>query len=476
MILSQGQGMKAAYTRLKRLSMAITCSFLLLLPTIAEAFSPYTSKELEQLEKEFVEQINQANNIIRDPLATQYINHLGKTLAQHGQMPTPYFFLVQSNQINAFAGPGGYIGINSELILASDSESELAGVMSHEMAHVRLLHLYRLIEHQKDMRIPMLASMLAAIALGAINPSLGSGALMATLGGFTQNNINFIRSNEKEADRIGIDMLIKSGLDPRGMAAFFKKLQQHSRYYYTENIPALLRTHPLDEDRIAEAEGRCVHLHKSSYPDSVDYPLFKELIRTNMVNDNKKLLDYYANRCKKNEQNHACRYGRVLAFINMNQFQEAKKILFSLLSVDSNNLFYIVAMARAEIGLQEFDHALQRLASLYANYPDNYAAISSYAEGLIAANKTKEAASILLKGTRKFKTDLILCNQLARAESKSQRKGYAYFTEARCQLLQGRKKEALRQLKIANTFASKDKMLQQRIQAKTEEINDMLEK
>ena len=198
---------------------------LLTLPDLTWAFSPYSNSELDELEKQFIQQINQSSSVIRTPLANQYINHLAKVLALHGQLPAPYFFIVKSNEINAFAGPGGYIGVNTQLILASDNESELAAVMAHEMSHVRQHHLYRMIEHEKQMQVPMLASMLASIALGVINPALGSGALMGSITGFAQDNINFVRSNEKEADRIGIDMLIKSGLDPRGMANFFKKMQ-----------------------------------------------------------------------------------------------------------------------------------------------------------------------------------------------------------------------------------------------------------
>lgn len=171
--------------------------------------------------------------------------------------------------------------------------------MAHEIAHVRLHHLYNMIEHQKQMRIPMIASMLASIALGVINPTLGTGAFMASVSGFAQDSINFTRANEKEADRIGIDMLIKSGLDPRAMASFFRKMQENSRYYYTANIPAILRTHPLDEDRIAEAENRSDRIAKKQYPDNLDYQLFKELIRVSVASDNKQLLDYYHYHCTK---------------------------------------------------------------------------------------------------------------------------------------------------------------------------------
>ena len=400
-------------------SLILLFCLLIGLPFASWAYSPYTTSELDQLEKEFIQQINQAGNVIRTPLANQYINHLGKILARHGQIAQPYFFLVNSKEINAFEGPGGYIGINSQLILATENESELAAVMAHEMAHVRLHHLYRLIEHEKQMRVPMLASMLASIALGVINPAVGSGALMASMTGFAQDNISFIRSNEKEADRIGINMLIKSGLNPQGMAGFFKKMQQHGRYYYTANIPAILRTHPLDDDRIAEAENRSLNLAKKDYVDSLDYKLFKELIRTSVISSDKLLLEYYQHQCRKENTAIACQYGQILTLLNINQYQQAKERLMPLLQQDHDNLYYAIAMSQIEIGLEQYNNATMRLKELQANYPDNYAALITYAQSLIDANKAEQAVSILLKGSRQYKNDLPLCEQLARASGKS---------------------------------------------------------
>ncbi|STX41972.1 Zn-dependent protease [Legionella donaldsonii] len=449
--------------------------FIQLLPTTALAFSPYSTRELEELEKEFIQIINQSDSIERDALANQYINHLGKKLARLAHMPTPYFFIVKSNEINAFAGPGGYIGINTQLILATDNESELAAVMAHEIAHVRLHHLYQRIEHEKQMRIPLLASLLASAALGVVNPTLGSGALMASMTGFAQDNINFTRANEKEADRIGIGMLIKSGLDPRGMAGFFKKMQQNSRYYYTANIPAILRTHPLDEERIAEAENRSQNLGKKQYTDSLNYRLFKELIRVSVTNNNKQLLDYYQIQCQKRTSGPACQYGYALALLNTNQFQQAQARLTSLLAQDHDNLFYQIAMAQAETGSKQFEIALKRLSDLQANYPENYAAIMAHAQGLLAAGKAGQAASVLLKGSRLFKRDLPLCEELAQAQAASRQKSYAYFTQAQCQLLQGRRRDAMRQLKQAKILAKNDRYLQARISAMMEEVKFLSE-
>ncbi|MCW8397845.1 M48 family metalloprotease [Legionella sp. PATHC038] len=447
----------------------ILLASLLVQPAFAEGLSPYSTSELEQLEKEFVQQINQSESVERNPLASQYVNRIGKNLARAGHIKSPDFFIVKSNEINAFAGPGGHIGINSQLILTTDSESELAGVMAHEIAHVRLHHLYRAIEHQKQMRIPMLASLLASAALGIINPTVGMAGMMGSLSGFSQDNINFTRSKEKEADRIGIDMLIKAGYNPHSMAAFFKKMQENSRYYYTANVPAILRTHPLDGDRIAEAENRTAQFSHKQFADSSDYPLVKELIRTSVTREPKTLLDYYEHQCNKKTPAYACQYGHALSLINTNNYAKAAAILSPLL-VQNNNLYFQIAMAQTETGLSQHKAALSRLEEIQKNYPDNYAALMAYAQGLLAANQNEKATSILLKGSRKYRQDLLLCRELARAQAQSHQKSYAYFTQAQCLLLEGQKRAAVAQLKVARGLAQKDPYLTARISAKIDEI------
>lgn len=439
----------------------------------AHAFSAYSNDELDQLEREFVQQINQSNEVIRTPLAIEYINHLAGQLALHGEITKPYFFIVRSNEINAFAGPGGYIGVNTALILASSNESELAAVMAHEMAHVRQHHLYRMLEHQKQMRVPMLASLLASLALGVVNPTLASGVLMGSMTGFAQDNINFVRSNEKEADSIGIDMLIKSGLDPRGMAGFFKKMQENMRYYYMDNIPAILRTHPLDEERIAEAENRSEGMVKPYYPDNLQYRLFKELIRVSITDDAHKLTDYYK-KCPKSTPEIACQYGMALVSLTMNQPQQALAKLNLLLEQDPNNLFFVIAKANAEEANQQTALAVAQLETLQRFSPDNYALLREYSDALLQANKPDQAISVLLKGRQRFKQDLPLCNQLAQAEAAGNHKGYAYFTLAECHVLQGESRDAIRKLKIAKTFATTDRILQAKIAAKIDEIKSMM--
>ena len=463
MHILQGKIFKAV----RQISMMIIIVFLQIIPDCTYALNPYSTRELEELEKEFIQQINQSDSVERNPLANQYINHLGKKLSRFVKIPTPGFFIVKSNEINAFAGPGGYIGINSQLILSTRTESELAAVMAHELAHVRLHHIYSMIEHQQQMKIPMLASLLASLALGVINPSLGSGAMMASMSGFAQDNINFTRAKEKEADRIGIDMLIRAGFNPCAMASFFKKLQETSRYYYTANTPAILRTHPLDEDRIAEADNRSLHLANKKYPDSLDYTLFKELIRVNTATDKKQLLEFYQHNC---HQGVHCQYGQALTNLSLNQYREAQTNLVGLLDKDKNNLFFQIAMAEAEIGNRQFEQALKRLVDLQSNFPENYATLMAYARGLLAAGQAEKAASVLLRGRRMFNQNLALCEELAQAQAEAHLKAYAYFTKSQCQLLQGRKRDAMKQLKLVKMLAKKDKYLLARAEAMMEEI------
>ena len=441
----------------------------------AYAFNPYSTEELEQLEKQFVQLINQSDQIERSPLATQYINHIGKKLSQAAPMQSPTFFIVKSNEINAFAGPGGYIGINSALILATTNESELAAVMAHEMAHVRLHHLYRMIQHEKRMRAPMLASLLASAALGLINPTLASGAMAASLTGFAQDSINFTRSNDKEADRIGINMLMKAGFNPTCMASFFKKMQENTRYYYTANIPAILRSHPLDEDRIAEAENRSASMKKSFYPDTIDYHLFKEIIRNAVNNEARDKLTFYQTQCQRSQPAAACIYGEVLTLLSIDQFKKAALTLTPLINNTPNNLFYQFAMADAEIGNKEYTIAVKRLHDVQVDFPDNYAALMSYAQSLLDAEQNGAATSLLLKGFRQFKRDLPLCEMLAQSQAADHKAGYAYLTQSQCYLLQGRRLDALRQLKQAKLLAKNDHYLAARVDAMIDDIKLMNE-
>jgi predicted Zn-dependent protease len=445
----------------------------LLISSLSSAFEPYSNDELDELQKQFIEQINQSDKVLRNPVISEFINHLGNKLSNAARMKPANFFVVNSSDINAFAGPGGYIGINTQLILATRNESELAAVMSHELSHVKLHHLYRMIEHQKRMRIPMMAAMLAAIALGSFDPTLASSAALGTLSGFTQDAINFTRSNEKEADSIGINVLMQANFNPKAMVTFFQKMQENSRYYYSANTPAILRTHPLDDDRIAEALNRIPRKLPDIHEEN-DYFAFKELIRNEVTIDKKSLLDFYQARCKMQDSSihDYCQYGQALAFINIGKLEQAKNNIDQLLKVNPNNLFFNIAKIELSIKLHDYATVKQDLNKLIHARPDSYAVLYSASQFYINMKQYEQAELILLKSRRHFPQDLLLCKSLAQAQARSNKIATAYFTEANCSLLQGYKHDAMSKLRHAKAHIkhSSEKYLTSRIDALIDQI------
>ena len=192
-----------------------------------------------------------------EPEATDYLNQLGQRLAARSLEARQdfEFFLIQDRQINAFALPGGFIGVNTGLLLAAQSESEVAGVMAHEISHVTQRHIARMLAQQKQALVTTLASLAAAILLSRVSSDAAQAAIAFGQAGAIQAQLNFTRDHEREADRVGLQLLEQAGFDPRGMATFFERLQRATRVYETA-APSYLRTHPLTYERIADIQNR----------------------------------------------------------------------------------------------------------------------------------------------------------------------------------------------------------------------------
>src|SRR3569833_3076759 len=228
------------------------------LPDFGDASASAISPLQEQrMGADFMRALRSSVKIIEDPEITEYIQSLGYRLLAHADpQPYPYtFFIVADTSINAFAGPGGYIGVHSGLILASESESALASVLAHEIAHVTQHHLLRAIDKSNRLALPAPAALIAALILAGQNAQLGQAALATTLASGAQAGINFTRAHELEAGRVGLPILAGAGFDPRSMPAFFEQLQQATRFYES-GAPELLRTHPVTTSRIADARAR----------------------------------------------------------------------------------------------------------------------------------------------------------------------------------------------------------------------------
>ena len=285
------------------------------------------------------------------------------------------FFAIDDNSINAFAGPGGHIGVNTGLILATDNESELAAVIAHEIAHVSQHHLARMVEMSQRFSIPTIAALLAAIVIASQSGQAGEAAIAAAVAGTSQLQIDFLRGNEQEADRVGINALQRAGFDPRAMAGFFERLLKSSRYYDLGKFPEFLRDHPVTESRIADTRNRAEQFAYRQRQDSLGYHLIRARLKIRRlsspaqgVRELKQSLD---NGSYRNLA--AARYAYILALINNHQLELARNELAKLLATDAERLEYLITKADIEIANNNLTNALNIYQQLQLLYPNNSA-------------------------------------------------------------------------------------------------------
>lgn len=345
-----------------------------------------------------VRNIRRVGGILDDPLTNDYLNHIGFRLVSNSDTKRRHFvfFVVNDGVINAFALPGGYIGINYGLFLATESENELASVMAHEIAHVTQRHHARAYEVAENQSIPIMAAMIAAIVLGSMGSDLGSAALATLSAGSAQSQINFTRGNEKEADYIGIELLAASDFNPNSMADFFEKMDQESRLYGS-GPPEFLRTHPVNQSRIADASNRASQYPIQSTTSSKNYYLIRMRLLVLESQDKqaaRKRLEqslatgHYLDR-------DAVLYGLALTQIETRQFNKARQNLDALLKKDPNRIAYILARAELESLAGNNNKALSLFKKATKNYPGNVPLTYAYVQALLKANKPSEARDVI---------------------------------------------------------------------------------
>jgi beta-barrel assembly-enhancing protease len=357
--------------------------------------SPAEEKEFGE---EFFRSLHSQITINHDAEIQEYIQSIGQKLVANSDEPNHpfHFFVVMENDINAFAGPGGYIGVNSGLILITEAESELASVMAHEISHVTQRHLFRAAEAAGRLSIPTVAATLAAILLGTKSPALGQAAIMAIQAGSVQFQINFTRENEEEADRVGMQTLSASQFDPRSMPTFFERLQQATRYY-GQGVPEFLRTHPVTTSRISDTRGRAETYPYKQYPDSLDYQLTKAKIRIISDTDTAAVNEYFQIRLRQGttEQRAVARYGMGLIALKGEKYKEAESVFQALSHEYPEQPQYAIALAHTAMDAKNFNAAFNRYQKLIEQFPDNTAIKLEYISSLLKSGKTEQARNNL---------------------------------------------------------------------------------
>jgi beta-barrel assembly-enhancing protease len=385
-------------------------------------------------------QMRSMHMVLDDPLLNDYLNGVGYRLvaASTDRKQKFTFFIVRDNDINAFAAPGGYIGVNAGLIDIAHSESELAAVMAHEIGHIAQHHLERAFESSKKDAPLMALVMLGAIAVGAgggrNSGDATMGVLASGMGLLQQRKIKFTRKDEAEADRVGIQTLARAGYDPMAMADFFQRMANTLSVNGGDDVPELLRTHPVTTRRIADAKARARVLEEqdraaaavridpaqwrqSTAPipfvkdpegllaagpdhDPNRFLMMRERVRV-LAGDPTQLVGYYQKNLstRKRFDTLSNRYGYALALTRSGRAAEALKQLRPLVAAHPDNLPLQLAMADAQVQGGQRAAALKRYADLEADSPNNRAIALAYAHALLYADDKADArqAAGLLK-------------------------------------------------------------------------------
>ncbi|WP_426269544.1 M48 family metalloprotease [Dyella kyungheensis] len=472
-------------------------------------------QEAQEYGAAMLRQMRALDMVVDDPMLDDYINDLGYRLVSGSEKPKEHFsfFIAKENVINAFAAPGGYIAVNSGLIIITNSESELAGVMAHEIGHITQNHLQRAFEASKKD-----TPLMALILLGALAAGAGAGAgdaagaiLMGGQGMLMQRQINFTRKDEIEADRAGIQTLSNAGYDPNAMASFFGRMEDTLRVGSggeIGDVPALLQDHPVSLDRISDAKARAGALiaqqkqrpngstldksqwEKSTAPiafvkdptaiatrDSKGgldvYLLMRERVRV-LSGDPGQLATYYATNLQ-NERGFdtpSNRYGYALALIRSNRGSKAIETLQPVLAAHPDSQVVQLAMADAKLQAGRRAEALTLYSGLNQQSPRNRAIAMGYAKALTDAGSPDEArqAATMLMPMLDNNDEPELYRTYARASEKAGdpvRSGEAY---ADASYLSGRPFDAMEQLKSLLKRPDLDYYSRARIQAR---INDL---
>ncbi len=428
-----------------------------------------------QVGQSFYWSLQQSVTLVDDPEMNSYINSLGHRLVTNSDDPgrSFTFFVVPDNSVNAFAAPGGFIGIHTGLMLTSEAESELASVMAHEIAHVTQRHILRNFERSKRMSIPMTAAMIAAALLGVADPSAGSAAIMAVQAGNVQMQLDYSRAHEAEADNLGMQTLVNAGFDPNAMPRFFERLQIAGRFYGGNQIPEFLRTHPITVSRIADARGRAANLEpRPQIRDTKKFYLMREKVRVMTSSNLRELIKTYEDKLKDNtaEDESVTRYGYALALLKNSNYTHARDEINDLIDLDDNQLSYHLVLADIEIALGRMDAALAIYNDFQRVYPDDWALSIKQVQALLRANQPRKAITILQRQLDVGESSADLYRLLAKAYGDMGQKSKSHVWLAEHYHSSGQLMQAADQLRIAADYARGDEFELAKISSRLRQI------
>ena len=413
--------------------------------------SVLTPLQERQIGQQSMMQIRASRMFLDDPEVNDYLNQIGDRLVASSNEPALNFefFAVDDESVNAFAIPGGFIGVNIGLLLTTQSESELASVLAHEIAHVTQHHYARLLSATQNDGLTSMAAIAVAILAARNSPQASQAAIMGAQARAVQKQLDFTRLHEQEADRIGLELLQKSGFNTHAMPEFLQRLQRATRLL-EGNAPNYMRTHPITSERVADIENRVSKQPYRLIADSLDF----QLIRTKLIAHQKSTADaisYFEHALtdKKFGNPVAQRYGLVLSLLRANDATRAKQEM-DILRLQSQGNALLDTLTGQVIAAQKNDQAtLSYYKTAVLNHPQYRALIYDYAQLLIRTGQSELASHLLNDRISRYPADVTLYNLQAHAYQQLNKPLEQHQAQAYSYAWQGNIHAAIEQLELA---------------------------
>ena len=410
-----------------------------------------TQQDEQRIGEQIMRDVSTSDDVVQDIEIIDYLNALGNRLvaASPDKLQKFKFFVVQDNSINAFAMPGGVVGVHTGLIAVSNSESELASVLGHEIGHVTQHHLARMLASQKYDTFKNIAGIALALLVARSNPELANGALAASSAVGVQRQLDYTREYEREADRVGLSILDAAGFDVRAMPAFFTTLQRGTRF--TEGTaPSFLRTHPLTAERIADVANRVEAMPYHQVADSLTFSLVKAKLRANIGLAQDAVEQFQDNLKEHRFANETAEhYGLAVAMLRKNDVAGAQNQMQWLRKSAEKNAFIESLDARIQVARNNPQAAAAQYAKGLNAFPAHRGLIYGYAEHFLAINQPDKAIKLVQEKQGLYPNDAYFYDILAKAYAvknknllRFQAQGEAYYRQYNLQ-------KAIEQMELA---------------------------
>ena len=410
-----------------------------------------SAKEEQAIARAILREVAVSPEIIQDIEVIDYLKNLGNRLVAYSPNKTQQFnfFVVNESSINAFAMLGGVIGVHTGLILASNSESEVASVLGHEIAHVTQRHLPRMIAQQKNDTIKSVLGIALALLVARANPQLSAGTMTAASAMGVQKQLDFTRENEKEADRVGFQILTDAGFDGRAMVSFFGTLQKGSRF--SEGAaPSFLRTHPITTERISDMSNRVKDTRYRQIPDNPDFVYIKSKLRAINGTPQSAVAEFEGSIKDKRYMNEAAeRYGLAIAYMRKNDFVKARQEVEWLKTNAKKDALIETLACKLEVATNQPTQALNLYLKALNIYPNYRALIYGLAEHYLMTNEPEKTIKLINDKLNIYPDDSYFFELLSKAYSKEGKELLQYQAQSEAYYRKFNLPRAIEQMEFA---------------------------